>query len=100
MIATARNSSAPTLQTPAESGWYAAHAKLKKVEGEPQVQGHTNPLYIGNPAPDPEVRAALAARWEAELNYYKSANLPFATDDERRQFFELGEIALKRIVGR
>ena len=98
VIATVRNASALAVQAPAESGWYAAHARLKKNEGEPQVQGHTNALYIGNPAPDPGVRAALAARWEAELNYYKTANLPFTTDDQRREFFEMGENALKRIV--
>ena len=98
VIATARNAKSLEVHTQADPGWYAAHARLKKVDGEPLVQGHTNPIYIGSPAPDPAIRAALASRWEAELNYYKSASLPFATEAERSQFFALGEIARKRIA--
>jgi hypothetical protein len=98
VIATATNGKTLSLQAPAQTAWYAAHAKLKKVDGEPQVQGHTNPLYVGNPAPDPAVLAALASRWRTELDYFRSANLPFATGEQRRQFFEMGEIAHKRII--
>ena len=88
------------MQSQAGPGWYAAHAKLKKRDGEPQVQGHTNPVFAGNPAPDSAIRATLAARREAELNYYNSANPPIATGAERRQFFEAGEEASKRFASR
>jgi len=98
VIATARDGTALELQTPAAPGWYAAHAKLKKTQGEIEVQGHTNPLYIGNPSPDPVVRATLAARWRAEIDYYRSAALPFATAAEREKFFEMAEIAHKRMA--
>lgn len=97
VIATAKDAKSLTCKAPADEAWYAAHATLKKVEGEPQVQAHTNPLYVGNPKPNPEVRAKLAARWQAELNYYKSANLPFQNDSEKRQFFEAGELALANL---
>jgi hypothetical protein len=101
IIANANNAKTLKLETKAEPGWYAAHAKLKKTEGEIQVQGHTNPLYVGAPGiPDPAMRATLAARWEKELAYYKSANLPFATEAERRQFFEMGAEASKRFAVR
>ncbi|MFN0103202.1 MAG: CehA/McbA family metallohydrolase [Bryobacteraceae bacterium] len=100
VVATAKNAKTLTLEAPAETAWYAAHARLPKVEGEPLIQAHTNPIYVGQPTANPAIRAALAARWEAELNYYKSANLPFATADQRRQFFEDGENALKRIAAR
>jgi hypothetical protein len=36
----------------------------------------------------------LAARWEAELGYYRGAQLPFAKEEERREFFAAGERAL------
>jgi len=94
VIATARNGKELTITAPAETAWYAAHAKLKKVEAEPLVQGHTNPIYVGNFTPIPEARAALAKRWEAELNYYRGANLPFANEAERTRFLEAGQAAL------
>ncbi len=54
VVGTANNAKTLKLETKAEPGWYAAHAKLKKAEGEIQVQGHTNPLYVGTPGiPDP-----------------------------------------------
>lgn len=93
-VAIARNGKSLSVSVPAGTAWFAAHARLRKVEGEPQVQGHTNPIYVGNPVPDPAVRATLARRWETELAYYRKANLPFSSDSERRQFFEAGEKAL------
>lgn len=96
-IATARNANELNLETPAKNGWYAAHAKLAKVDGEPLVQGHTNPIDVGPITPNPAARAALATRWQAELNHYKQANLPFANDAQRQQFFAAGEQALARL---
>lgn len=96
-IATARDATALSLETPARPGWYAAHARMKKEEGEPLVQGHTNPVDVGPITPDPAIRAALAARWEAEVSYYRQANLPFATDAERQRFFAAAAEALTRL---
>lgn len=98
VIATAKTGKSLTLKAPATEAWYAARAALKKVDGEPQVQGHTNPLYVGNPKPNPAIRAKLAARWQAEVAYYKSANLPFSTDAERQQFFAQAELALSALT--
>lgn len=95
VIATAKNGKSLTVKAPATEAWYAARAALKKVDGEPQVQGHTNPLYVGNPKPDPATRSKLAARWQSEIAHYKSANLPFANDAERGQFFAQAEQALQ-----
>ncbi|MBI2690286.1 MAG: CehA/McbA family metallohydrolase [Acidobacteria bacterium] len=95
VVATARDGKKLTVSVPADAAWFAAHARLKKVEGEPQLQAHTNPLYIGNPPPDAAIRASLAKRWQAELEYYRAANLPFASDNQRRQFFDAGEKALQ-----
>jgi len=100
VIATANSGKTLQLEAPSQPGWFAAHAQLKKVTGEIQVQGHTNPIYIGNTIPDPAMRATLAARWQKQLDYYKNANLPFANDAERKQFFELGEEASKRFAVR
>jgi hypothetical protein len=94
VIATAGNAASLSVEVPARPGWFAAHARLKKVDGEPLVQGHTNPIDVGPVTPIPAARALLAARWEAEMNYYKSANLPFATDVEKNRFFTAAAAAL------
>lgn len=95
VVTTATNNTSLETTAPAQPGWYAARARLPKpADPDPQLQAHTNPLYIGNPAPDTATRARLAAKWEAELNYYRSANLPFASTTERQAFFTEAEKAL------
>lgn len=96
-VAVARNGKTLQIETPSQPGWFAAHAVLRKVEGEPLVQGHTNPLWIGNPSPDPAAREVLASRWEQELSYYRDAPLPFANAEQRDQFLRQGEEALRRL---
>lgn len=55
-----------------------------------EIQAHTNPVFLawdGKP-PLPEARRALAARWQAEMDYYRSAPaLVFPTPAVREQFF-------------
>ena len=80
-----------------ESAWFAAHTVGRRAEGEPEMQGHTNPVYVlreDKPVRAGGAREALAARWEAELTYYRGAQLPFAKEEERREFFAAGERAL------
>jgi hypothetical protein len=50
-----------------------------------------------NSARSPATRAKLAARWQAEVAHYKSANLPFANAAERDQFFAQAEQALQAL---
>ena len=42
-------------------------------------------------------REAVAARWEAELNYYRNASLPFTSEARRREFFAQAERALEEL---
>jgi hypothetical protein len=48
-------------------------------------------------ARSPATRAKLAARWQAEVAHYNSANLPFVNADERDQFFAHAEQALQAL---
>ena len=83
-----------------ESSWVAARAVARREPGEPEIQGHTNPVYVirdGRPVMVRAAREKLAGRWEAELNHYRSAGLPFATDAQREEFFRLGEKALAEL---
>jgi hypothetical protein len=83
-----------------ESSWIAARVTARKEAGEPDIQAHTNPIHLtptGRPAPVPAARRALAARWQAELEWYRTAPLVFATEAARRAFFDRGERALKTL---
>ena len=80
-----------------ESCWVAARVRARKEEGEPEIQAHTNPLYFlrGGKAVDAGgARRTLAAKWKAELDWYRTGPLEFRTDAARREFFARGEKAL------
>ncbi len=80
--------------------WVAAHAVGRKQPGEPDIQAHTNPVYVirdGRPVSAAGARRALAEKWQAELNWYRTAPLVFRTERARRDFFVQGEAALKTL---
>jgi len=79
-----------------ESCWMAARVTARKLDNEPDIQAHTNPIYRSGrePVPVPEARRRLAARWKAELDWYRSGPLEFSSEALRRDFFENGEKAL------
>jgi hypothetical protein len=82
----------------ADGGWAAARVTAQKFAGEPDTRAHTNPLYLGgNSVPVPEARRVLAARWKAELDWYRSGPLQFASEELRQKFFREGEKALETL---
>ena len=85
-----------------ETGWTAARVSATKLEGEPDIQAHTNPIYrMGSTAvPVPAARQALAARWKAELDWYRTGPLEFSSDAARREFFDTCEKALATLSSR
>lgn len=83
-----------------ESCWVAARSTARREEGEPEIQGHTNPVYVlreGRPVMMRAAREAVAKKWEVELAYYKSAGLPFAAEEQKREFFTQGQRALEEL---
>ena len=46
------------------------------------------------PAFLPEAREQVARRWQAELDYYRTAPLVFENETQKQEFFDLGEKAL------
>ncbi|MBL8210666.1 MAG: CehA/McbA family metallohydrolase [Bryobacterales bacterium] len=79
--------------------WVAARAAAPAdPPGTPEIQAHTNPVYIrwDGKAPAPAARRRLAEKWAAELEWYRTAPLVFATPEAREQFFSLGNRALTR----
>ena len=84
-----------------EACWVAARVTAQKLADEPDIQAHTNPIYLGerSSAPVPEARRGLAMRWKAELDWYRSGPLEFASEALRQKFFQEGEQALKVLSG-
>jgi hypothetical protein len=82
-----------------DSCWVAARVMAQKLPDEPDIQAHTNPIYLAgiNPVPVPEARRDLAARWKAELDWYRSGPLEFASEELRQTFFRDGENALESL---
>lgn len=79
--------------------WIAARAVAVKHGDGPEIQAHTNPIVLRAGA-DPESRAAVARRWEAEVAYYRQAPLVFPNAAARDEFFAKAEEALRRLRNR
>jgi hypothetical protein len=78
-----------------ESVWVAARVRGQRVDNEPTIQAHTNPVYVlreRRPVHVKAAREAVAARWKQELDYYRGTDLTFHGPEERREL----EDALER----
>jgi hypothetical protein len=74
-----------------ESVWVAARAQSPQREGEPEIRAHTNPVYIlrsGRPVHVDVARRAVVERWEREAEYYRSSDLTFADEGQRRELLD------------
>jgi len=83
-----------------ESCWAAARAVASKMPGEPDIQGHTNPVYAlrnGKPVMVRAAREALAARWAAEIEWYRSADLVFPGEGDRQELLREARRALDEL---
>jgi hypothetical protein len=83
------------LEIPAQACWAAAHVTAPHQEGEPEIQAHTNALYLRPGCFQPEVRRQVAARWQAEVDWYRAQELDFGSEARRKEFFALAERALE-----
>jgi hypothetical protein len=73
-----------------ESCWFAARTIARKLENEPDIQAHTNRIYLlrkDKPVLVPSAREALRSRWASEFAWYQNAGLIFDTEAHRDQFF-------------
>jgi len=83
-----------------QSCWVAARTVARKDDGEPDIQAHTNPVYLpvgGRPVMVRAARESVVKQWEAELAWYRSASLAFGDDARRREFFDRGERTLSEL---
>ncbi len=80
-----------------DSTWIAARASSPKIEDEPDIRAHTNPVYVlrgGRRVRVDAARRAVLARWEREAEYYRTGGLSFADESQRRELLEKVDAAL------
>jgi hypothetical protein len=68
----------------------AARARGRRVQSvnEPEIQAHTNPVYVlrdRRPVHLKAARAAVAARWRSQLDYYRGNDLTFRDTRQRQE---------------
>ena len=83
-----------------ESCWVAARTVARKNDGEPDIQAHTNPVYLlagGKPVLVRAARESLVKQWEDQLEWYRSAGLVFRDEARRREFFDRAERTLAEL---
>ncbi len=102
MVARANGSGASKLEASVETqagenAWYAARARARQEPGEPEIQAHTSPVYVGQPVLQKDARRAIASAWEAELDRYRKLGLVFARPEHRQEFFDAAERALAQL---
>ena len=71
-----------------------ARAQARKIEGEPDLWAHSNPIYFlkgGKPVYVEADRDGVRKRWEREMEYYRSPELKFADESQRRDLLKIGE---------
>jgi hypothetical protein len=84
------------VETP-DSTWIAARVSSPKIENEPDIRAHTNPVYVlrgGRRVHVEAARRAVLARWEREAEYYRTGGLTFINGSQRREFLEKVNAAL------
>lgn len=84
----------------AESCWVAARVRARKIDNEPEIQAHTNPVWLlkdGKPVRVAAARRSLAAKWEEEAAYFRSAGIVFPGEAQKREFFNAAEAALAEL---
>jgi hypothetical protein len=78
-----------------ESCWVASRVAAQRAEAGPDIQAHTNPVYLLRQAAPVMVRKAresVAREWESQVAWYKSTPMVFREEAHRREFLErLGE---------
>jgi len=83
-----------------ESCWVAARVKARKLEGEPDIQAHTNPDFLladGKPVRVEAARRAVREKWARQLEFYRGADIRFPDEAGKREFFRTAEEALGRL---
>jgi hypothetical protein len=73
------------------STWLAARVRSRRENPEPELWGHTNPIYVlrdRRPVWIKADREELARAWENEVTYYRGPALEFAKPEHRQELLD------------
>ncbi len=74
-----------------ESSWIAARTQADRLDEEPEIWAHTNPIYVlkeGEPVYVKKAREAIRQRWEEEALYYSDPSLVFGAETQRSELLQ------------
>lgn len=79
------------------SSWVAARATARRVEHEPEIWAHSNPVYLlrGNrPVRVKEDCEKVLTRWSSQVEYFRSSDLTFADERQRTALLSKADEAM------
>ena len=77
-----------------ESSWIAARTESPRLREDIRIWAHANPVYVlkdKQPVYVEKDRRAVLAKWEREIEFYKTAGLQFESESQRRELMDLAE---------
>lgn len=77
-----------------ESTWIAARTESPRLRDDIRIWAHTNPVYVLKNRQPPHVKAdrdSVLAKWETEIEFYKTAGFVFEHESQRDALMDLAE---------
>ena len=85
-----------------ESTWIAARTESPRLRDDIRIWAHTNPVYVLKNRQPVHVRAdreSVLRKWEAEIEFYKTAGLVFEFEEQRTELMDLAERTRRILQG-
>ena len=77
-----------------ESTWIAARTESPRLRDDIRIWAHTNPIYVLKDRQPTYIKAdrdAVLAKWETEIDFYKSAGFVFEIESQRDELMALSD---------
>ena len=77
-----------------KSTWIAARTESPRLRDDIRIWAHTNPIYVLKDRQPTHIKAdrdAVLAKWETEIDFYKSAGFVFEIENQRDELMDLSE---------
>ena len=85
-----------------ESTWAAARTESPQLREDIRIWAHTNPAYVlkgRQPVYVKKDRESVLRKWEAEIEFYKTAGLEFEKESQREELMRLAEKTRQLLQG-